>query len=162
MAVFSPDEKYRYFLRRDANPMTGNGAVTFLLLNPSTATLTVDDPTIRRCLGFCRAWGYRWMQVVNLSPLRATDPQVMLEAGPELPEVQEENLGWILEAAQISDLVIVAYGVHGVAEDRGRKVLEALADAGIEAKCLGLTAQGYPRHPLYVRKDVDLLPYPWH
>ena len=49
-AVISDDGLYRYRLERvwdDARP-----ALPFVMLNPSTADALVDDPTIRRCVGF--------------------------------------------------------------------------------------------------------------
>lgn len=39
--------KYRYTLTRELAPTGVNGL--FVMLNPSTATEEVDDPTIRRC-----------------------------------------------------------------------------------------------------------------
>ncbi|MCA9851707.1 MAG: DUF1643 domain-containing protein, partial [Dehalococcoidia bacterium] len=50
-ASFSRDRRYRYELGR----RWGLGpAVTWVMLNPSTADATVDDPTIRRCIDFSR------------------------------------------------------------------------------------------------------------
>ncbi len=48
--------------------------VVWVMLNPSTADHVHDDPTIRRCMGFARAWGYGGIAVVNLYAWRATDP----------------------------------------------------------------------------------------
>ncbi len=33
-------------------------ACIFIMLNPSTADGDQDDPTIRRCVGFAKAWGF--------------------------------------------------------------------------------------------------------
>jgi len=75
-AELSPCGQYRYVLWRDTG--TGEGSVVFIMLNPSTADATTDDPTIRRCLGFARHWGYRTLVVVNLFALRATNPRMLL------------------------------------------------------------------------------------
>ena len=56
-AVFSTCERYRYKLWRVWDPDRPLGCVMFLMLNPSTATATEDDPTIRRCIGYARSWG---------------------------------------------------------------------------------------------------------
>lgn len=64
-AVLSDDGQYRYQLERT----WGFGdAVTFVMLNPSTADARKDDPTIRRCLSYARSWGYDGIRVVNLGP----------------------------------------------------------------------------------------------
>ena len=55
-ALFSPCQRFRYTLTRTWDE-TKSG-VAFICLNPSTATATEDDPTIRRCIGFAKTWGY--------------------------------------------------------------------------------------------------------
>ena len=47
------------------------------MLNPSTADATVNDPTIRRCLGFAHTWDYGGMVAVNLFAYRATHPRAL-------------------------------------------------------------------------------------
>jgi hypothetical protein len=62
-AVISANGKYRYFLRRTVSG--GRRIATFIMLNPSTADAQADDPTIRKCIGFCRLWGCGELYVVN-------------------------------------------------------------------------------------------------
>lgn len=45
---------------------------------------------------------------------------------------------------------------RAMAAERARDVLRILGPV----KCLGVTKTGTPRHPLYVRKDADLIAYP--
>ena len=145
-AIFSEDRRYRYFLQRRVS--FGDSRVMFLMLNPSTAGEETDDPTIRRCVGFARTWGYGWLMVCNLSPLRATDPAELKKAGPELDEAWKTNINVILHAADLADLVVAAYGAYGLWEDRGRRVLEEVQQAGHRVHCLGVTKEGHPRHPV--------------
>lgn len=80
-AVFSPCQRYRYWLERRFSE--GDGTAVFVMLNPSTATAETNDPTIRRCIGFARSWGCDYLVVVNIFAFRATDPKVMkAEADP--------------------------------------------------------------------------------
>ena len=163
LAIFSDDRKYRYLLMRDLAGMLKYGkqnVITFLMLNPSTADEHKNDATINRCMDYSRRWGNTTMFVVNLSPLRSTDPQRLKEAGPEPAEVFETNQHYILKAAKESDCLVLAYGVWGDWEGRSTKTLAMLADAGIKPWCLGLTKEGYPLHPVRLAKSLELQPYP--
>ena len=55
-AIIDPTGCYRYLLWREWE--SNASRITFIMLNPSRADATVDDPTIRRCLGFAQDWGY--------------------------------------------------------------------------------------------------------
>lgn len=58
-AVFSKCERYRYLLWRQWRELGARaGTVVFAMLNPSTATELVLDPTLTRCHGFTRRLGY--------------------------------------------------------------------------------------------------------
>jgi hypothetical protein len=121
------------------------------MLNPSTADANVDDPTIRRCIGFARSWGYGRMGVVNLFAFRATKPNDLLRADDP---VGPENDDHICDALAHSDFVICAWGAHKFAEARARDFMKILKTRNTLAHCLGVTKAGAPRHPLYVKGDV--------
>jgi hypothetical protein len=121
------------------------GIVCFLMLNPSTADGRRDDPTIRRCLGFARAWGFSVLEVRNLFTWRATEPRDLLTAtDPTGGERGDQELRRAAEA----DLVVAAWGAW-VPFERDREALAMLS--GRRLVCLGRTKNGGPRHPLYVR-----------
>jgi hypothetical protein len=67
MMVISADGKYRYYLRRTISG--GSRIAAFIMLNSSTADAQADDPTIRKCIGICRLWGYGELHGVNLFAL---------------------------------------------------------------------------------------------
>lgn len=141
---------YRYHLWRqwEAGP-----SMTFIMLNPSTADADVDDPTIRRCMGFARREGFGGIEVINLYALRATRPVHLLDhPHPEGPRNREV---WDL-VLQHDGPVVAAWGSS--APD-GCPTSEALNDHPSEMLdwlCLGRTSKGNPRHPLYQRKDEPL------
>lgn len=145
-ASFSPCRRYRYSLGRtwdfDLKP------VLFVGLNPSTADETEDDPTIRRCIRFACDWGYGGVLMGNLFAFRATDPKEMKLA---LDPVGERNDHWLQHMAGMAGLVVAAWGAHG--DHRGRA--QAVVDSGALGSftVLGLTKDGHPRHPLYMRAD---------
>lgn len=87
-AKFSPDRKYRYSLWRSWDGLwPTDGYVLFIGLNPSTADETKDDPTIRRCIGYAKAWRFSTFCMGNIFAFRATLPADMKKAqdpvGPE-------------------------------------------------------------------------------
>ena len=134
---------YRYLLSR----RWGRGApALFVMLNPSTADAADDDQTIRRCIGFARRWRAPALEVVNLYALRATRPRdLFAHAAPVGPE----NDDAIREAADRAGAIVVAWGVHGARDtSRVERVLELLD--GRALVCLGVSAGGQPRHPLYL------------
>ena len=153
-AAFSPCRTYRYDLWRVWSPR--GGKVAFIGLNPSTADEYTNDPTIRRCIGFAKKWGYGGMHMLNIFAYRATDPKVLKQwptpAGPE-------NDRFLYEIAKSSDLVVCAWGSHGEYLDRGVEVAQYLTRSGIMLHCLKKTKGGHPGHPLYLRGDLEPFPY---
>lgn len=149
-AVFSGCRRYRYALWRT----WGDGpAFVVIGLNPSTADETEDDPTIRRCKGFARRERCGGLIMLNLFALRATDPREMKAA--EDP-VGPANDAAIADMVGEGDTVVAAWGVHG--DHRGRDAEVAALVPHLQ--CLGTTKQGHPRHPLYLRSDTPLEPWP--
>lgn len=147
-ATFSGCRRYRHVLWRSWAPK--DGAVAFIGLNPSTADAARDDPTIRRCAGFARDWGFGALVMVNLFDVRATDPAVMKRRTAPLSRVNDAVL---LASARRATLVVAAWGAHGTHRDRATEVRALLRAAGIEPRCFGTTAAGEPLHPLYQRRE---------
>lgn len=145
-ATFSRDRRYRYRLWRRWD--RSRPAVAFVMLNPSTADARRDDPTIRRCIGFARAWGFGGVDVVNLFAYRATDPRELLRVADP---VGPRNSRHIQRAGLGAALVVIAWGAHPSA---ARSAPISLP----RARCLGLTRTGQPRHPLYLGRDARPVP----
>jgi hypothetical protein len=151
-AVISDDGRYRYTLEREW--MTGEGTCLFVMLNPSTADATEDDPTIRRCIGFAQRWGYQRLTVGNLFGMRATDPAEMLETTPR-DATGSENDDWLRCLSAQADRVIAAWGAHPLSVFRAPAVQALLLERHPAIHCLGTTQNGSPRHPLYVKGDFE-------
>ena len=154
-ASFSADRKYRYHLWRSLG--RGAGTVTFIMLNPSTADDVKDDPTIRRCLGFAKGWGYQRMDVVNLFAFRTPYPSVLKRAS------YIEAVGWgnddvIQKVASEASLVIAAWGAHGSLHQRDDDVVAMLVSTG-KLHYLRFTKAKQPCHPLYLPRTLK--PIPW-
>jgi len=144
--------KYRYSLARE---WAAGTRCLFVMLNPSTADAFADDPTIRRCIGFARAWGHGALEVVNLFALRSTDPAALRTAADP---VGPNNDAILLEAARRADLVVAAWGKDPMARARAARVT-ALVTRHHAMHCLVKNADGSPKHPLYVAADTALVPF---
>lgn len=152
------NQQYRYWLERKWN--SGPPQV-FVMLNPSTADQDNDDPTIRRCINFAKREGAGGMIVVNLFALRTTDPaQLSLAADPVGPDNTRAIGEALLFAMGHGRPIVCAWGAHRMASDRVPHLVRMVDDFGVAMVCLGVTKDGHPRHPLYVRSTADLIPWP--
>src|SRR5262245_32907646 len=142
----TPRSAYRYRLER--RWFDGSGLCAFIMLNPSTADECHDDPTIRRCIGFAKAWGHAGLLVANLFGLRATHPAALNAASDPVGDpANREALLRVIDEAQ---LILCAWGEFAPAADSGREAIALMRQRGRVPHCLGLTRRGAPRHPLYM------------
>lgn len=148
-AVFSPCRQYRYTLwRRWVDECPLGRMCCFIGLNPSTADETLDDPTIRRCIGFSKAWGFDGYVMLNAFAYRATDPKVMKR---QVSPVGERNAEAIAAVAAGAGRVVVAWGNHGEHANQCQRVIDLLPS---NVLCLGTTSTGQPKHPLYLASNT--------
>lgn len=160
-AVLSIDRKYRYRLTRDVLE-AGDGACCFVMLNPSTADEVIDDPTIRRCIGYARRFNCARLEVVNLFAYRSTDPEE-LYGMTRSDAVGPENDVHIAEACNASDIIICAWGNHGALFNRAGDVVSLIKAQQGAAPMMALkinTKSRQPAHPLYLRADAILVEMP--
>lgn len=149
-AEISPCGRYRYALGRRWGD---GGTVAFVMLNPSTADATTDDPTIRRCMGFAKAWGHGGLVVANLYGYRATKPADLWKSADPIGPDNDQHL---VRVASDCDQIVAAWGANA----RPDRIAGVLALPGMDRlHVLALTKDGQPRHPLYLRGD--LVPQPW-
>jgi hypothetical protein len=156
-AYFDKTGKYRYLLIRELN-IEINRIVCFIMLNPSTADETEDDPTIRRCIDYTKRWGYDRLLVVNLYSFRATDPKELLNV---LDPVGPLNDNHIRVAFGQSERIIAAWGsslpLSGM--KRAEEVLWIAKQMGKLIYSLRMNQDGNPAHPLYLPKELK--PHLW-
>lgn len=157
-ARFSDDRHYRYLLSRSWVDKPENW-IHFLMLNPSTADATTNDPTIRRCISFARRLRGHGLLVTNIYAKRATDPRDLVD----YPDpVGPQNNSYISSCALKADITIAAWG-NSVTKVPGYndRIIEVLFCIGYPwfrpLYCFGWTAKGQPRHPLMLPTDVKLL-----
>ncbi len=150
-AAFSTCLTWRYQLWRRWSKLP---SLIMIGLNPSTADETDNDPTITRCIGFAQREGCGGLLMLNLFAFRATSPKALKAAQDP---IGPENDGVLLSICQGQDRVVVAWGNHGGFYERDRAVSTLLQTSSTCIECFGVTKLGYPRHPLYLRKDTPLV-----
>lgn len=140
------NNNHRYTLTREW--LGSGGILNWLMLNPSTADDKHDDPTIRKCCGFAKRWGYRGIIVTNLFAFRATKPADLweMERMDFHRAIGERADEAIEDAVKQVDLVVVAWGAHQEAMPRANAVMNTVIP-GVDLYCIGRTKEGYPLHP---------------
>lgn len=150
-AVLDPTRTYRYRLERTLGPESKTAL--FVMLNPSTADETQDDPTIRRCIAFAKREGCGRLVVCNLYALRSTDPTALRTAAdPKGPENEDH----LRRAAAEADIIVAAWGGNHLGGVWPLRVAAILADQK-PLYTLKRTAKGDPGHPLYVPANAPLV-----
>lgn len=146
---FSPDRQYRYTLWRrwwDENLFVR--FVQFIGVNPSTADETINDPTVTRCILYAQKWGYEAMCMTNLFAFRSTDVRAMKR---HPAPIGGENDQWLLRVSRAASLVIACWGNHGTHMARDRDVIQFIGTL----HCLATSKDGNPKHPLYLKGDLE-------
>ena len=145
---------YRFRLTRTWD-RSGRHAL-FIMLNPSTATEIKNDPSVERCERRARALEFGSFTVCNLFAYRSTNPKKLKEVGDPNGIGNDEA---IESSSDSADIIVCAWGNHGAHLNRGKFVESMLRDNGCDLHHLGITAQGFPKHPLYVSYSVK--PFVW-
>jgi hypothetical protein len=140
--VLSSDGLYRYRLERTWD--SSKPKILFIMLNPSTADASHDDPTIRRIIRFARDWAYGGLLVGNLYAFRSTKPTVLKTV---VDPIGPENIAHIEAMVKMCEKVVYAYG-NNQKEPDWLKALVA------EPYVIKRSKKGIPSHPLYLKADL--------
>lgn len=153
-AILDQSRKYRYVLKRQWGD-NGNNFINFVLLNPSTADETKDDPTIIACIKIAQNLGYDGLWVTNLFAFRATEPSDLKKY---TEPIGEQNDQYLTDCAKRSKIVVIAWGNHGDFLGRDQDVIKLLSKIQTP-HCLEITKLGNPKHPLYIKRTAKLFPF---
>lgn len=152
-ALFSDCKRFRYWLTRTWS--ADFPTIAFIGLNPSVASLEVDDKTVRKCQMYARRWGYGRLLMLNLYAFRETDPKVMwraLDRHVDIVGGSRNSLGSLRQ--YIADFnatkTVAAWGAQ--AHGRGNDARGSLPGL----YCLEKNKDGSPKHPLYIPSASDL------
>lgn len=129
------------------------------MLNPSTADGSKDDRTITRCCNFAKSNGYGGIIVCNLFAYRSTDPSELLLADDP---VGPRNYSAILLTESNCEAVVCAWGNYPIIKKLAKKLgryYNPIKHLEKPLYALELSKDGTPKHPLYLKSNISLIPY---
>lgn len=155
-AILSKDKNYRYWLSRKWD--FSKHSLGFIMLNPSTADSYNDDNTIIKCITYAKSWGYGGIIVVNLFAFRSTKPKELLLINNPIGYENNHYLKQMRDLQQI----ICAWGNKPIIQKLKKKFpnYNPLEDIPKDRLyCLQLSKDNIPKHPLYLKKNIQLIKY---
>ena len=160
-AIFDRRRRYRYLLWRKWSATLP--AVSFVMLNPSAADEHTNDPTISRSVSLAQRSGFGSIFVVNLFAYMTKSPALLKVARDPVSCAREAKDGrhnddFIRYALRHSGRVVLAWGNHGLFQNRNLRIITMLSEHVDTTDCFvfAMTKQGQPRHPLYTPKSIEL------
>jgi len=151
--LYSRDMVFRYAFGRWWGDTDLATTAIWVLLNAATGdTEQRHRPTLERCISRSRGAGHTGLVIVNLFAFRDTNPRNLWTAHDAVGPANDEVLRVITTAGAHT---IAAWGGHGRLGGRSGHI-GPLLDSPM---CLGITQHGEPRHPLYVARDTQLVPW---
>ena len=140
----------------------------WIMLNPSTADGSLDDPTMQRIIGFAWRWGFDGLLVANLFPFRSPKPSVLQEwlRWEDRQDWSARDALWanqnqVAELLRPFDAAMAAWGspagkLGWTTTLAAESLLDAVNDPDAKTPretvlklfCLGETGSGDPTHPM--------------
>lgn len=173
-AVLSDDRKYRYVLYRSLDGLAWDAeerpdgkdrlTVCFVMLNPSTADETENDPTIDKLIKYAVAWGFQRLSVVNVYAIIETESKMLARmirsasmGGPEI--VGDHNQAFLETELGNANKIVCGWGNEGAYRNSVIHALLGPDGLNKRAWCFKKNLNGTPVHPLYQRDAAELVPY---
>lgn len=144
------DRKYRYALWRVWQP--NKPLLMTIGLNPSIASELKDDPTITRLQARAYKGGYGGLLMANLYAFISTNPGQLLNQNNTVGEFTDY---YIQQMVELSERQLCGWGSFKPVIHRASTIYAMLTNP----YCLGVNADGQPKHPLYVGYDVPMVKY---
>jgi hypothetical protein len=139
-ARMSKDSVHRYQLTRTWDKEKEK--ILFIMCNPSTASATKNDPTIKKITKYAKSWGYGGIVVGNIFAFRSAYPKDLKTAiDPE----GKKNRKYVQRLIKNAEKVVYAWGC-GKKEPKWLRDL--MSKHGKIPYCMDVLKSGAPCHPL--------------
>ncbi len=143
----------------------------FIGLNPSKASKSLDDPTLKRLVNFCNSWDYGSLIVINLFARVNSSPAIISRCLDPIGQKNDDELANYLcqwSNNPLCDLWL-GWGNQGILQNRNIVALNLIKEKALERYSkypsargplvIGRTKCGHPRHPLYSSYKEGLRPF---
>lgn len=156
----SDDLLHRYFLIRvwdNTLPI-----INYIMLNPSKADSIDDDPTTRKLIHYTKQEGYGGYVVTNLCSFRTPKPEILRQSYLNGEQVYDNETNiytryWLKHC----DKHVLAWGNEGTwYPERMKFVKKLITQTDTDVFTFGMSAQGQPMHPLFLKKSLMLQQLP--
>lgn len=158
--IAGPNDEYREDLTRVWEPQAYLLVVG--MLNPSDADAARNDPTVMALIDFATRWGFGGLRIINEYAFRSPTPKALAAAAdPVGPGNPDAVLDALVYAKVTTGWFLGAWGNGGRNDGLIVRTAKSLE---LSIMCLGLTANGSPKHPLargVHRIPRDTLPTRW-
>ncbi len=168
-ASFSACGLYRWSLERKLR--RSQRIIIYLGLNPSKASFSYNDQTLRRLINSCYLWGYGSLIVINLFARVNSSPSIIKRCHDPIGKDNDKELlrrAYQWEQNPLCDLWL-GWGDKGTLRNRNVDVMKALKKNATKRRlkypfakgplAIGVTKKGHPRHPLYCSHKEGLKPF---
>lgn len=122
------------------------------LLNPSTATEELDDPTIKRCIVRAQRGGAGGLIVVNAGAIRETNADKACRASEP---IGPDNEAWIRALIPSCAVHIGGWGPKAARFGGDRLLRKIFCEMGVQLFALKVNKDGSPGHPLYLSYSAE-------
>lgn len=155
-AEFSADRLHRFLLWRIWRPEPEK-LLGFIMLNPSSADETRDDPTTVRNCERARRLGYAGVVQANLYSFRTPSPAKLKAEGYPGSARLCANRDAVMRMFEKCQDVVLAWGAHAEPNEAFH-IVELIERATARPRLwhLGRLKNGQPRHPLHTAYATPL------
>ena len=142
----------RYLLEKK-----GKHELIVLGLNPSTADSEIPDRTMKKVMHYAEQEKFDGFAMINLYPKRATKPCNLKDFNQEIHQKNLKKIEALVSRIQ-NPVILLAFGGN-IMNIKFLKtcffdIYTLLSKYNPSWKCLDIGKTGFPKHPLYLRKDL--------
>lgn len=122
-----------------------------VMYNPSMGNESVDDPTIRACIALAKYNQFGSIVIANLHAYITPDPKALRRAEDPFGADNAIHLQSLIALAvnEVSP-ILCAWGANPVLDNADITFVRRAQSHKARTVCIGQTAVGAPRHPLFV------------